>query len=112
MTALTHHERWDGTGYPMGIGAAEIPLHGRIVCVADMFDALTTRRPYKEPWSLDRAFGLLVDERGKQFDPELVEAFVSNQPRVEQIYRTYADPESAAELERSALHREITYQAH
>jgi response regulator RpfG family c-di-GMP phosphodiesterase len=111
MIAFTHHERWDGTGYPMGLAGASIPLHGRIVCVADVFDALTTRRPYKEPWSLDRAFRLLIDERGKQFDPDLIDAFVNNAPGVEQIYYEYADPSSFVEGTRKQFHRELTYQA-
>ena len=91
MIALTHHERFDGTGYPMGLPGSEIPLDGRIVCIADVFDALTTKRPYKDPWSLDRAFELLNQERGRQFDPELVDAFISNAARVEQIYYDHRD---------------------
>jgi response regulator RpfG family c-di-GMP phosphodiesterase len=87
LIALTHHERFDGAGYPMGIGGEEIPLFGRIVCVADVFDALTTRRPYKEPWTMDRAFELLRSERGRQFDPTMVDAFCANQRAVEQIHR-------------------------
>ena len=86
MIALTHHERYDGTGYPMKLSGDEIPLHGRIVCIADVFDALTTERPYKVPWPLERAFKLLKDERGRQFDPELVDAFLANSLRVEKIY--------------------------
>ena len=93
MIALTHHERYDGTGYPMALSADEIPLYGRIVCVADVFDALTTKRPYKEPWTLESAFELLKKERGRQFDPELVDAFVSNAPRVLEIYFENRDPD-------------------
>ena len=91
MIALTHHERFDGGGYPMQLSKTEIPLYGRIVCIADVFDALTTRRPYKEPWSLDRAFTLLTEERGKQFDPDLVDAFVYNSQSVERIFRDHTD---------------------
>ncbi len=91
MIALTHHERYDGTGYPMGLSGGDIPLYGRIVCIADVFDALTTRRPYKEPWPLERAFSLLVQERGRQFDPTLVDAFVCNSSAVERIYHDHAD---------------------
>ena len=93
MIALTHHERFDGSGYPMGLSCDEIPLNGRIVCVADVFDALTTKRPYKEPWSLDRAFGELESQRNTQFDPRLVDAFVSNAPRVNEIYYEHRDPD-------------------
>jgi response regulator RpfG family c-di-GMP phosphodiesterase len=91
MIALTHHERYDGSGYPMGLAGSDIPLYGRIVCIADVFDALTTKRPYKEPWSLERAFSLLVEQRGRQFDPALVDAFVCNSSSVENIYRDHSD---------------------
>ena len=93
LIALTHHERFDGSGYPMRLSGSEIPLSGRIVCVADVFDALTTKRPYKEPWSLDRAFAQLESQRNVQFDPDLVDAFVSNVSRVHEIYNEHRDPD-------------------
>jgi putative two-component system response regulator len=93
LIALTHHERFDGAGYPMSIGGEEIPLFGRIVGVADVFDALTSRRPYKDAWTLDRAFGLLRSERGRQFDPTLVDAFCANERAVEQIHRHGREPQ-------------------
>lgn len=74
--ALTHHERWDGRGYA-GLVGAEIPLSGRIVAVADTFDALTQHRPYKPAWSWDVAVAAIDDERGRQFDAEVVDAFLS-----------------------------------
>lgn len=73
--AATHHERWDGTGYPQGLRGDEIPLVGRIVAVADVFDALTHRRPYKEPWPLERAIAEVLAGAGRHFDPEVVAAF-------------------------------------
>lgn len=73
--ARTHHERWDGAGYPAGLKGDEIPLVGRIAAVADVFDALTTERPYKEAWSADQALAYLGQEAGKQFDPRCVAAF-------------------------------------
>lgn len=76
--ALTHHEKWDGTGYPNGLAGAAIPLSGRIVSVVDVFDALISERPYKEAWSPDRARELIATERGKHFDPELVDLFLSH----------------------------------
>ncbi len=91
MIALTHHERYDGKGYPMGLSGDEIPLMGRIVGVADVFDALTTKRPYKEPWPLEEAFELLRSERGKQFDALLVDAFVYNEPQVRAIFSEHQD---------------------
>jgi len=73
--ALTHHERWDGTGYPHRLKGAEIPLPGRIVCVADVFDALATKRCYKDAYPLDEVVRIIRDENGKQFDPHVTEAF-------------------------------------
>ncbi|XZG71004.1 response regulator [Chitinibacteraceae bacterium HSL-7] len=73
--ALTHHERWDGGGYPQGLAGDAIPESGRIVALADVFDALTTRRPYKEPWSLNDAVAEIEKGSGTHFDPRLVELF-------------------------------------
>jgi putative two-component system response regulator len=73
--ALTHHERWDGNGYPEGRTGAATPLHARIVSVADVFDALTHERPYKEAWPVDRALEEIESQRGRQFDPDVVSAF-------------------------------------
>ena len=75
--ALVHHERWDGSGYPNGLAAEEIPLSGRLVAVADVFDALTHDRPYKQAWPVDRAICEVVDQAGRHFDPRVVEAFRS-----------------------------------
>lgn len=74
--ARTHHERWDGTGYPMGLRGDAIPLLGRIVAVADVFDALIHERPYKAAWPLDRAIAEIKRQSGAQFDPQIVEAFL------------------------------------
>jgi HD-GYP domain-containing protein (c-di-GMP phosphodiesterase class II) len=74
--ARTHHERWDGTGYPNGLAGEAIPLEGRIVAVCDVFDALTSRRPYKEPWPVEEALAELRRGAGSHFDPALVEAFL------------------------------------
>jgi putative two-component system response regulator len=73
--ALTHHERWDGGGYPNGLAGDEIPLAGRIVALADVFDALTHARPYKAAWTVEDAVEEILRQGGEQFDPELVEAF-------------------------------------
>jgi len=73
--ALTHHERWDGGGYPQGRAGDATPLHGRAVSVADVFDALTHARPYKEAWPIDRALEEIESQRGRQFDPDVVDAF-------------------------------------
>jgi putative two-component system response regulator len=76
--ALTHHERWDGTGYPNGLAESAIPLPGRIVTLADTFDALTSRRPYKDPYPVDVACNILVNEKGRQFEPYIVDCFMEN----------------------------------
>jgi putative two-component system response regulator len=73
--ALTHHERWDGQGYPRGLEGDAIPLAGRITAVSDTFDALTHARPYKDAWSVDDALREVVRQSGHQFDPDVVEAF-------------------------------------
>ncbi len=74
--ALNHHERWDGSGYPQRLAGTEIPQAGRIVAVADVYDALTHKRPYKEAWSVEDAVAEIVDQADHQFDPAVVDAFV------------------------------------
>jgi len=75
--ALYHHERWDGGGYPRGLVGEAIPESARIVAIADVFDALTMVRPYKSAWSVDEAFSCIAEQAGKQFEPRLVDAFLS-----------------------------------
>jgi putative two-component system response regulator len=76
--AMTHHEKWNGKGYPQGISGNDIPLEGRIVALADVFDALTSNRPYKEPFLVEKTCDIIKDESGKHFDPELVALFFEN----------------------------------
>jgi putative two-component system response regulator len=76
--ALSHHEKYDGTGYPQGLKGEEIPIYGRIIAVADVFDALTSSRPYKNAWSLEDAVTYLKNNSGKHFDPACVEAFLKD----------------------------------
>ena len=80
--ALGHHERWDGSGYPNGTAGKEIPESARIVALADVFDALTSVRPYKKAWSVDDAIAYIRKESGAHFDPDLVELFVGILPQV------------------------------
>jgi putative two-component system response regulator len=80
--ALSHHERWDGSGYPSRLAGEAIPLVGRIVAVADVFDALTHARPYKEAWSVADAIAEISRQRGRMFDPHVVEAFLRALPQV------------------------------
>lgn len=91
IIALSHHERYDGGGYPNGLKANAIPLYGRIVAIADVFDALTSKRPYKEAWSFDKALDLLVNQKGKHFDSTLVELFVKNITEVKVIYKQFQE---------------------
>jgi len=74
--ALSHHERWDGTGYPRGIAGETIPLPGRIAAVADVFDALTHARCYKGAWPFEKAITTIRQESGRHFDPNIVQAFL------------------------------------
>jgi putative nucleotidyltransferase with HDIG domain len=74
--ALSHHERWDGSGYPFGLAGEAIPLAARIAAIADVFDALVHERPYKRAWSIEDALAEIVRQRGRQFDPELVDIFI------------------------------------
>ena len=85
VIALGHHERFDGEGYPARLRADEIPLEARIVAVADVFDALVTKRPYKEPWPIDKALEHLRSQRGKHFDPACVDAFLDDIPSIMNI---------------------------
>jgi putative two-component system response regulator len=73
--ALAHHERWDGTGYPLGLDGEKIPLSARIVAVADAFDAITTARPYKPAWLVERAIRVIAADAGNHFDPDVIHAF-------------------------------------
>jgi putative two-component system response regulator len=89
--ALTHHEKWDGSGYPQGLHGEEIPLAGRITAVADVFDALTAERPYKKAWSVERAMANIDNDAGTHFDPGLVPIFHEILPEVMEIMERYTD---------------------
>lgn len=83
--SISHHEKWDGTGYPLKLAGEKIPIAGRIVGLADVFDALTTRRPYKKPYPIQVACEIIKTERNKHFDPDLVDIFLENLDAIEQI---------------------------
>jgi len=83
--ALSHHEKWNGKGYPQNLSGNEIPLFGRIVGLADVFDALTSKRPYKDPFPAEVAFEIIMEDRGKHFDPDVVDVFLENIDEVLQI---------------------------
>jgi putative two-component system response regulator len=93
--ALAHHEKWDGTGYPMGLAGTAIPLEARIVAIADVFDALTSKRPYKAAWTFEATTAYLREQSGRHFDPELVELFLSLLPQVAEIARQFGEPDTA-----------------
>ncbi len=95
MVAESHHERWDGHGYPLGLIGSDVPLVGRIVAVADVFDALTHERPYKPAWPAEQAVALIRSSAGTQFDPRVVEAFL-------EIVAAGGDPQDGVVAGRSA----------
>jgi len=89
--AITHHEKYDGSGYPNKLTGERIPLAGRIVAIADVFDALTSVRPYKRAWSEEEAVDYLVQQRGKHFDPALVDLFVAQLPAIRTVRLRWAE---------------------
>lgn len=89
--AKYHHEKWNGSGYPSGIAGEDIPLVGRIAAVADVFDALTSERPYKQAWSIEKTLGLLKEESGQHFDPHLVDLFLANLDQILEIKERFKD---------------------
>lgn len=91
IVALTHHEKWNGKGYPYGLRGEEIPLAGRLTAIADIFDALTSARPYKQAWSVDDAMTLIRGESGEALDPALAALFVESRPQVEEIMMAFRD---------------------
>ena len=94
LIALGHHEKYDGSGYPNGLVSDHIALCARIVAVADVYDALTSVRPYKKAWTAQEAFDFLRQQRGRHFDPHLVDAFIGAQSDVERIQSELRDPEA------------------
>jgi putative two-component system response regulator len=93
IIALTHHERWDGTGYPKQLKGEQIPIEGRITAVADVFDALSSKRPYKPALPFEECFRVLEENRGKHFDPRVLDAFFSRQEEIIRIKLENADEE-------------------
>jgi len=89
--AGAHHERWDGTGYPQGLEGEQIPMLARICAVADVFDALTSTRPYKKPWTVEQATKWIEEQSGTHFDPAVVQAFIRAMPEILRIRELYRD---------------------
>ena len=97
--ALSHHEKWDGSGYPNGVKGQEIPIAGRIVAIADVFDALTSKRPYKEPFTIEKSLAIVKEGRGTHFDPDVVDAFFDIQEEILNIKKQYnEDNQKSIEL--------------
>ena len=90
--ALSHHEKWDGTGYPNRLVGEAIPIAARIVAIADVFDALTSKRPYKSAWPLDKTFGFLEANAGTHFDPDLIGIFMKQKSEITDIHLRRAEP--------------------
>ena len=91
--AWCHHEKWDGSGYPRGLRCEEIPLAARIVALSDVYDALTSERPYKSAWTHDAALQWILQGSGSHFDPRVVDAFVQRAARADEIRARLADTE-------------------
>ena len=91
LVAHTHHEKWDGSGYPRHLAGQDIPLVARIVAVADVFDALTSKRPYKAAWTVEAAVANLREQAGRHFEPRVVEAFLKRLPEIEAVMAAHSD---------------------
>jgi len=91
IIALNHHEKYDGTGYPNKLKGENIPLLGRITALADVFDALTSQRPYKKAWTFEEASDFIIEQKNKHFDPVLVDLFVENIVLFREIYNNFKD---------------------
>ncbi len=97
VIALSHHEKWDGSGYPTGLKGIEIPIACRITAIADVFDALTTKRPYKEAFSVEKSLAIIREGRGNHFDPDVVDAFLSIQDEILTIKKQYNEGEKKSQ---------------
>ena len=89
--ALTHHEKWDGTGYPMGLSKEEIPISGRLMALSDVYDALISKRVYKAAFTHDEAREIIIEGRGTHFDPDIVDAFIKREAIFIEIMEEYKD---------------------
>ncbi len=107
IIALTHHEKWNGSGYPRAMHGAEIPIEGRIAALADTFDALTSRRPYKDPYPVDFACRIIKEERGEHFDPVLTDLFLENIEKFVQIKKDLSDDGDIAVKEYELSSRDL-----
>ncbi|HSD37149.1 MAG TPA: HD domain-containing phosphohydrolase [Rhodocyclaceae bacterium] len=95
--ALTHHEKWDGSGYPAGLAGEAIPLEGRIAAIADVFDALTSERPYKRAWPVEEAVAHMREQAGRHFDPQLIDIFLGELPALIALSKRWQEPATLPE---------------
>ncbi|MEI6207861.1 MAG: HD domain-containing phosphohydrolase [Desulfuromonadales bacterium] len=95
IIAMTHHEKWDGSGYPKGLKGKEIPLVGRIVAIADVFDALTSKRPYKQPFPIEKALAIIREDSGSHFDPAVVDAFFACKEEILSIKEKFSEEQES-----------------
>lgn len=102
--AQTHHEKWDGSGYPLSLSGTDIPLEGRIVAVADVFDALSSARPYKKPFSREKCFEIMESGRAKHFDPDVLDAFFARADEIVETQMLMMDEESPVTGEHNMPH--------
>ena len=96
--AISHHEKWDGSGYPYGISGHDIPLSGRIVAIADVFDGLSSRRVYKPPFTLKASIDIILEGKGTHFDPEIVDVFIDHIEIIRLMGIQQADSEEEREV--------------
>jgi HD-GYP domain-containing protein (c-di-GMP phosphodiesterase class II) len=102
VRSIHHHERWDGSGYPAGISGEQIPLAARIVSIADVYDALSVRRVYKAPFPHEECVRIIREKSGKQFDPELVEVFLTIESQFRDIARRFTETSNEAQASQNA----------
>ena len=107
LIARTHHEKWDGTGYPIGTAGEMIPIEGRITCVADVYDALCSERPYKKAFPVEKCLEIMLSERGTRFDPIVLDAFFRRLGDIEKIRKAYSDDQ---QREQMMAHKKLTGQ--
>jgi putative two-component system response regulator len=106
LIALTHHEKWDGSGYPNGLKGEDIPIEGRIVAICDVFDAFTSERPYKKKWPVEKAIQEVKNNSGIHFDPVLVNKFLEILPKVLKEMESFRN-DSSAEGQGSVLQAQL-----
>ena len=101
--AISHHEKWNGSGYPKAVKGSDIPLGGRIVALADVFDALTSERPYKKPFPLEKALAIIKEGHGSHFDPQVVDAFFAIEDEIKAELNFWKFMSAGAASEESEL---------